>query len=119
MPGYAPKKGIQFSEVEKLLDLVVVSTAADIVPLTGENRILAYYGLRRLNDAPRKGLQSIIRICGLDKHLITIDDIVFKIGPRINAAGRMKVDPNAPDAAPSGGHKAVEMLIERNEEAAE
>ena len=119
MQGYAQKKGIPFSEVEKLLDLVVVSTAADIVPLTGENRILAYYGLRRLNDAPRKGLQSIIRICGLDKHLITIDDIVFKIGPRINAAGRMKVDPNDPDAAPSGGHKAVEMLIERNEEAAE
>jgi len=119
MQGYAQKKGIPFSEVEKLLDLVVVSTAADIVPLTGENRILAYYGLRRLNEAPRKGLHSIIRICGLDKHLITIDDIVFKIGPRINAAGRMKVDPNDPDAAPSGGHKAVEMLIERNEAAAE
>ncbi len=117
--GYAQKKGIPFSEVEKLLDLVVVSTAADIVPLTGENRILAYYGLRRLNDAPRKGLHSIIRICGLDKHQITIDDIVFKIGPRINAAGRMRVDPDDPDAAPSGGHKAVEMLIERDEKEAE
>ena len=117
--GYAQKKGIPFSEVEKLVDLVVVSTAADIVPLTGENRILAYYGLRRLNDAPRKGLHSIIRICGLDKHQITIDDIVFKIGPRINAAGRMRVDPDDPDAAPSGGHKAVEMLIERDEKEAE
>ena len=117
--GYAQKKGIPFSEVEKLLDLVVVSTAADIVPLTGENRILAYYGLRRLNEAPRKGLHSIIRICGLDKHIITIDDIVFKIGPRINAAGRMRVDQDDPDAAPSGGHKAVEMLIERDEKEAE
>ncbi len=117
--GYAQKKGIPFSEVEKLLDLVVVSTAADIVPLTGENRILAYYGLRRLNESPRKGLHSIIRICGLDKHQITIDDIVFKIGPRINAAGRMRVDPDDPDAAPSGGHKAVEMLIERDEKEAE
>ena len=119
MQGYAQKKGIPFSEVEKLLDLVVVSTAADIVPLTGENRILAYYGLRRLNEAPRKGLHSVIRICGLDKHQITIDDIVFKIGPRINAAGRMRVDPADPDAAPSGGHKAVEMLIERDEKEAE
>ena len=119
MQGYAQKKGIPFSEVEKLLDLVVVSTAADIVPLTGENRILAYYGLRRLNEAPRKGLSSVIRICGLDKHQITIDDIVFKIGPRINAAGRMRVDPDDPDAAPSGGHKAVEMLIERDEKEAE
>lgn len=113
--GYAQKKGIPFSEVEKLLDLVVVSTAADIVPLVGENRILAYYGLKRLNEAPRKGLHSIINICGLDKHIITIDDIVFKIGPRINAAGRMRVDPDDPDAAPSGGHKAVEMLIELDE----
>ena len=119
MQGYAQKKGIPFSEVEKLLDLVVVSTAADIVPLAGENRILAYYGLRRLNEAPRKGLHSVIRICGLDKHQITIDDIVFKIGPRINAAGRMRVDPADPDAAPSGGHKAVEMLIERDEKEAE
>lgn len=119
MQGYAQKKGIPFSEVEKLLDLVVVSTAADIVPLTGENRILAYYGLRRLNEAPRKGLSSVIRICGLEKHQITIDDIVFKIGPRINAAGRMRVDPDDPDAAPSGGHKAVEMLIERDEKEAE
>ena len=117
--GYAQKKGIPFCEVEKLLDLVVVSTAADIVPLTGENRILAYYGLRKLNENPRKGLASVIRICKLDKHQITIDDIVFKIGPRINAAGRMRVDPNDPDAAPSGGHKAVEMLIEMDEEAAE
>lgn len=117
--GYAQKRGIPFTEVEKLLDLVVVSTAADIVPLTGENRILAYYGLRRLNENPRKGLHSIIRICGLDKHQITIDDIVFKIGPRINAAGRMAVDRDDPDAAPSGGHKAVEMLIERDEGTAE
>ncbi|MDY3978556.1 MAG: single-stranded-DNA-specific exonuclease RecJ [Tidjanibacter sp.] len=116
--GYAQFKKIPFSEVEKLLDLVVVSTAADIVPLTGENRILSYYGLRRLNENPRRGLLSIIRICGLEKHQITIDDIVFKIGPRINAAGRMAVDHDDPDAAPSGGHSAVNLLIERDENAA-
>ncbi len=117
--GYAQKKNIDFRKVEKLLDLVVVSTAADIVPLTGENRVLAYYGLKMLNDSPRKGLQSIIKICGLDKHQITIDDIVFKIGPRINAAGRMAVDHNDENSAPSGGHAAVNLLIERDENAAE
>lgn len=117
--GYAQRKKIPFSEIEKLLDLVVVSTAADIVPLTGENRILAYYGLKRLNESPRRGLHSIIKICGLDKHIITIDDIVFKIGPRINAAGRMKVDQDDENPAPSGGHSVVNLLIERDELAAE
>ncbi|MBR4037466.1 MAG: single-stranded-DNA-specific exonuclease RecJ [Tidjanibacter sp.] len=116
--GYAQKKNIDFRKVEKLLDLVVVSTAADIVPLTGENRVLAYYGLKMLNENPRKGLKSIIKICGLDKHQITIDDIVFKIGPRINAAGRMAVDHNDENSAPSGGHAAVNLLIERDEDAA-
>ena len=116
--GYAQKKNIDFRKVERLLDLVVVSTAADIVPLTGENRVLAYYGLKMLNENPRKGLKSIIKICGLDKHQITIDDIVFKIGPRINAAGRMAVDHNDENSAPSGGHAAVNLLIERDEDAA-
>ena len=116
--GYAQKKNIDFRKVERLLDLVVVSTAADIVPLTGENRVLAYYGLKILNENPRKGLKSIIKICGLDKHQITIDDIVFKIGPRINAAGRMAVDHNDENSAPSGGHAAVNLLIERDEDAA-
>ncbi len=117
--AYARRNGIPFSEVERLLDLVVVSIASDIVPLTGENRILAHFGLKRLNENPGKGLLSIIKICGLDKHTITIDDIVFKIGPRINAAGRMRVDEDDENAAPSGGHVAVNLLIERNETAAE
>ncbi len=117
--AYALRNNIPFSEVERLLDLVVVSIASDIVPLTGENRILAHFGLRRLNENPGKGLLSIIKICGLEKHTITIDDIVFKIGPRINAAGRMRVDEEDENAAPSGGHAAVNLLIERNEKAAE
>lgn len=117
--GYCQFKRIAFSEIERLLDLVVVSIASDIVPLTGENRILAYYGLERLNQNPGKGLYSIIKICGLENHQITIDDIVFKIGPRINAAGRMAVDAEDENAAPSGGHSAVNLLVERDEGAAE
>ncbi len=113
--AYAQKNGMPFDEITPLLDLLVVSIASDIVPLTGENRILAHYGLVRLNREPSKGLLSIIKICGLDKHSITIDDIVFKIGPRINAAGRMRMDENDENASPSGGHAAVELLIEGNE----
>ena len=118
LQGYCQFKGLPFSEVECLLDLVVVSIASDIVPLVGENRILAYYGLKRLNEKPGKGLQSIIKICGLEKHAITIDDIVFKIGPRINAAGRMEVDAEGENAAPSGGHSAVYLMVARDEEVA-
>ncbi len=117
--GYCNKKGIPFSDIERLLDLVVVSIASDIVPLTGENRILAYYGLKRLNEKPNKGLLSIIKICGLENHQITIDDIVFKIGPRINAAGRMAVDADDEHHVPSGGHSAVNLMIERDAETAE
>lgn len=117
--GYCQYKGIPFESIVGLLDLVVVSTAADIVPLVGENRILAHYGLKKLNEKPRKGLQSIIKICGLEGHKITIDDIVFKIGPRINAAGRMAVDREEDMSAPSGGHAAVNLLVERNEDLAD
>ena len=116
--AYALRNNIPFSEVERLLDLVVVSIASDIVPLTGENRILAHFGLKRLNENPGKGLLSIIKICGLEKHTITIDDIVFKIGPRINAAGRMRMDEYPEDSVPSGGYAAVKLLVEGNEEAA-
>lgn len=116
--GYCQYKNLPFSEIERLLDLVVVSIASDIVPLVGENRILAYYGLKRLNEKPGKGLLSIIKICGLDNHNITIDDIVFKIGPRINAAGRMEVDSEDENAAPSGGHSAVYLMVARDEEVA-
>ncbi|MEG1622172.1 MAG: single-stranded-DNA-specific exonuclease RecJ [Alistipes sp.] len=113
--AYAQKNNMPFAEISPLLDLLVVSIASDIVPLVNENRILAYYGLQRLNGNPSKGLQSIINICGLDKHDITVDDIVFKIGPRINAAGRMRMDENDENAAPSGGHAAVNLLIEASE----
>ena len=113
--AYCLRHGIAFSEIERLLDFVVISIASDIVPVTGENRILAYYGLERLNTKPNKGLQSIIKICGLDKHTISIDDIVFKIGPRINAAGRMRM---GEDDEFSGGHSAVNLMIERDEDAA-
>ena len=118
--AYAQKHGMPFEqEVMPLLDLLVVSIASDIVPLVGENRILAYYGLKRLNSTPSEGLSSIIRICGLDNHNITIDDIVFKIGPRINAAGRMRMDENDENAAPSGGYAAVKLLVEGDETAAQ
>ena len=113
--AYAQKNRIPFEQISPLLDLLVVSIASDIVPLVGENRILAHFGLKDLNREPSKGLLSIIKICGLDKHNITIDDIVFKIGPRINAAGRMRMDENDENASPSGGHAAVELLIEGNE----
>jgi single-stranded-DNA-specific exonuclease len=101
------ENNIPNEEIEKYLDLVVVSIAADIVPLTGENRILAFYGLKRLNENPRKGLLAIIKLSGLENHQITIDDIVFKIGPRINAAGRMEQ-----------GRSAVDLLIAADNELA-
>ena len=117
--AYCQKNGIPFQQIEPLLDLLAVSIASDIVPLVDENRILAHYGLLRLNASPSKGLLSIIKICGLDRNNITIDDIVFKIGPRINAAGRMRMDENDENAAPSGGYAAVNLLIEGNESLAE
>ena len=117
--AYCQKNGIPFQQIEPLLDLLAVSSASDIVPLVDENRILAHYGLLRRNASPSKGLLSISKICGLDRHNITIDDIVFKIGPRINAAGRMRMDENDENAAPSGGYAAVNLLIEGNESLAE
>ncbi len=105
--AYAKVKNLPFEWVESFLDLVVVSISADLVSMTGENRILAYYGLQRLNASPSKGLQSIIKLSGLENHKITIDDIVFKIGPRINAAGRME-----------SGRTAVHLLVSRNDEEA-
>ena len=119
MQAFAKSNNFPFADLEKLLELTAVSIASDIVPLVDENRILAHYGLLRLNASPSKGLLSIIKICGLDRHNITIDDIVFKIGPRINAAGRMRMDENDENAAPSGGYAAVNLLIEGNESLAE
>ena len=113
--AYAQTHNIPFENIEWLLDLLVVSIASDIVPLVDENRILAHYGLRRLNTSPSEGLLSIINICKLDRSNITIDDIVFKIGPRINAAGRMRMDEYDENDTPSGGYAAVKLLVEGDE----
>lgn len=96
----AQNNKIDFSELLDLLDLVAVSIASDIVPITGENRILAYFGLKQLNTNPSMGLKGIIDICGLNHKNITVSDIVFKIGPRINASGRMM-----------NGKEAVDLLL--------
>ena len=116
--AYAQTHNIPFEKIVWLLDLLVVSIASDIVPLVDENRILAHYGLRCLNANPSEGLLSIINICKLDRANITIDDIVFKIGPRINAAGRMRMDEYDENDTPSGGYAAVKLLVEGDEAAA-
>ena len=103
MQAFAISNGIPQTELEGLLDLVAVSIAADIVPMVDENRIMAYYGLRRLNSNPNVGLRAIIRICNLANREITISDVIFKIGPRINASGRMQ-----------SGREAVELLVSRD-----
>jgi len=105
--GYCLKYGIPFETLEPLLDLQVVSIASDLVTMVGENRILAHYGLKRLNENPRKGLLAMINLSKLEPGHVTIDDIVFKIGPRINAAGRME-----------SGRLAVELLTAIDDKAA-
>ena len=100
--AYSRVHGIPFDRIAHYLDLVAVSIASDIVPLTGENRVLAYFGLKRLNESPRTGLKEIIREAEVSKTL-SIEDVVFKIGPRINAAGRMET-----------GSKAVELLVSQD-----
>ncbi|HLP73735.1 MAG TPA: single-stranded-DNA-specific exonuclease RecJ [Bacteroidales bacterium] len=104
--AYSKIHGIPFEKIAHYLDLVAVSIASDIVPITGENRILAYFGLNKLNESPRIGLQELIRESDVNKSL-TIEDIVFKLGPRINAAGRMET-----------GSKAVELLISKDNQLA-
>lgn len=103
----ALKLKLDFEKVTPFLDLVVLSIASDIVPITGENRVLAYHGLRQLNNSPRTGLKAIINISKITQKEITIEDIVFKIGPRINAAGRME-----------SGKIAVDLLTSMEEEEA-
>lgn len=112
MHAFANDNGIDFQRIEELLDFVAVSIASDIVPITGENRILAHYGLKRLNECPSRGLKAIMEVCELRGAKakraqldtpITINDIIFKIGPRINASGRMK-----------SGREVVELLISNN-----
>lgn len=103
MQGFSMSNGINPIDLERMLDLVAVSIAADIVPMTGENRILTYHGLRRINSNPNMGLRAILRISGLTGREITISDVIFKIGPRINASGRMQ-----------SGREAVDLLVARD-----
>lgn len=103
MQAFAKNNGIPFARLIPLLDFCAVSIASDIVPVTGENRTLAFHGLKQLNQNPSTGLKAIIEICGLSNRELTMSDIVFKIGPRINASGRMQ-----------NGKEAVELLVERD-----
>ena len=103
MQAFAKNNGIPFSRLIPLLDFCAVSIAADLVPVTDENRILAFHGLKQLNQNPNIGLKAIIDICGLNGREISMSDIIFKIGPRINASGRME-----------NGKESVDLLIERD-----
>ena len=107
MQAFSMSNDIPFSTLECLLELTAISIASDIVPITGENRILAYFGLRQLNYNPSVGLKGIIKTSGLTGKELSISDIVFKIGPRINASGRMM-----------NGREAVDLLIARDEKVA-
>ncbi len=103
MQAFAISNGIEFHRLIPLLDLCAVSIASDIVPIMGENRILAYHGLKQINTNPSIGLKAIIDICGLSDKEITMSDIVFKIGPRLNASGRMQ-----------NGKDSVDLLTEKD-----
>ena len=103
MQAFSQSNGLGSAELENMLDLVAVSIAADIVPMVDENRIMTYWGLKRLNSNPNVGLRAIIKICQLSNRDITISDVIFKIGPRINASGRMQ-----------SGREAVELLVARD-----
>ena len=103
MQAFAISNGIEFSQLIPLLDLCAISIAADIVPILGENRILAYHGLRQLNSSPSVGVKALMEVCGLKGKEISLGDIIFKIGPRINASGRMQT-----------GGEAVALLIEKD-----
>ncbi len=103
MQAFAKNNGIPFSRLIPLLDFCAVSIAADIVPVVDENRILAFHGLKQLNQNPSVGLKAIIDICGLNGREISMSDIIFKIGPRINASGRME-----------NGKESVVLLVEKD-----
>ena len=107
MQAFAISNGIEFSQLIPLLDLCAISIAADIVPILGENRILAYHGLRQLNSSPSVGVKALMEVCGLKGKEISLGDIIFKIGPRIKASGRMQT-----------GGEAVALLIEKDYHAA-
>jgi single-stranded-DNA-specific exonuclease len=112
--AYAQKNKIPFEDLNQYLDLVVISIASDIVDITGENRILAYFGLKLVNTHPRPGIEALLRYSTVVKkeevngglaysRELTISDLVFLIGPRINAAGRIE-----------SGKNSVRLLITRD-----
>ncbi|WP_195252142.1 single-stranded-DNA-specific exonuclease RecJ [Hoylesella timonensis] len=103
MQAFAKNNNIPFSRLIPLLDFCAVSISADIVPVVDENRILAFHGLKQLNQNPSVGLKAIIDICNLGNRDISMSDIVFKIGPRINASGRME-----------NGKESVDLLVEKD-----
>ena len=103
MQAFAKNNGIPFSRLIPLLDFCAVSIASDLVPVVDENRILAYHGMKQLNQNPSIGLKAIIDICGLGGRELSMSDIIFKIGPRINASGRME-----------NGKESVDLLVERD-----
>jgi single-stranded-DNA-specific exonuclease len=105
--AYAQRRGIDPQEIYRLLPLLAMSIASDIVPVTGENRILAFYGLRAMNAFPSVGVQAIMQVAGIAGKTVTMTDLVYKFGPRINAAGRIK-----------SGAEAVRLLITDDAEAA-
>ena len=98
--AFQSNHNLPFENIIKYLDLVVVSIASDIVPIVGENRVLAFFGLKQINEKPSTGILTLMKLSGIQNKNITIEDIVFKIGPRINAAGRME-----------SGSKSVELLV--------
>jgi single-stranded-DNA-specific exonuclease len=106
LQAYCQRAGVPESDLFEYLDLVVVSIASDIVPITGENRVLSHYGLQRLNESPRAGLKALIKIAQFQQRL-DITNVVFGLGPRINAAGRI-----------AHAHQAVELLLCPDEERA-
>jgi len=103
MQGLSKHNNWEESDLWSYLDLVAVSISADIVPITGENRVLCYFGLKQLSDSTRPGLEALIKIAAIDKPL-TVTRIVFGVAPRINAAGRIK-----------HGEDAVELMLSTEE----
>jgi single-stranded-DNA-specific exonuclease len=110
LQAYCLRNDIPIVELHDLLDLLVVSIASDIVPVTGENRVLAYYGLKKLNTNPSQGLKTIMTYSGLNEEEVTISDIVFKIGPRLNASGRIEHGKKSVAILTISDEKEAEML---------
>lgn len=113
MHAYSMKNNIPFEQLLAHIDLVAVSIASDIVSITGENRILSFFGLKKLQENPIIGLKTIKDKSGIDDKPISVEDVVFKIGPRINAAGRMESGKQAVDLLISESEKEARLLCDR------